>query len=177
MTPASRVPPTSSGSPSTGVDPTRPRAGALLVIGVGNRDRGDDAVGPAVCGLLATERSTNDPDLRTLVLEGSVLDLAMHWTETDRIVVVDATPPAGNPGAISVYDALSDRLEPPSALSSHALDVGAAIEIAKALGRTPAELTVIGIEAADIGHGGGLSPDVAVAARKVAGRLRADRPF
>ncbi len=180
MTPASLVPPTSSGSRSTGADTTAgPRtSGGLLVIGVGNRDRGDDAVGPVVCDLIESDDAGETrSDVRTLVLEGSVIDLAMHWRCDDRVVVVDATPPAGNPGAISVYAPLSEHLEPPPTLSSHAIDVGAAIEIAKALDRTPSELTVIGIEAADTQHGADLSADVAIAARKVAGRLRADRPF
>jgi hypothetical protein len=45
--------------------PTTERS--LLVIGVGNRDRGDDAVGPVVCDLV---RAADIAGVDTLVLEG-----------------------------------------------------------------------------------------------------------
>lgn len=174
MTHAFHVPRTSSGSRSTAADASRNQPGdQLVVIGVGNRDRGDDAVGPIVCDLIGQDAN----GVRTVVVEGNVLDLPLHWEPDDRVVIVDATPPAGRPGHLTVIDALDARLSGPAPVSTHAIDVGAAIELARALGRMPAELTIIGIEAASDEHGAELSDDVARAARCVAGRLAADRPF
>lgn len=152
---------------------------SLLVIGVGNRDRGDDAVGPVVCDLVV---AAGLPGVDTLVFEGSVLDLPMHWGPTDRVVVVDAKPPAGHPGRVTHTDALAHRLLAPGTASTHAVDVGAAVELARALGRMPAELSIVGIEGASFGFGDALHPHVRRAASRAvasigrrAARATADR--
>ncbi len=93
----------------------------LLVIGVGNRDRGDDAVGPIVCDLVG---GLGLPHIATLVFEGSVLDLPLHWEPDDRVVIVDAAAPAGRPGRITEVDGLETRLIVPDAVSTHTIDVG-----------------------------------------------------
>lgn len=141
---------------------------ALLVIGVGNRDRGDDAVGPVVCDLVA---AAGLPGVDTLVFEGSVVDLPMHWGPDDRVVIVDASAPAGRPGRVTDVDALADRLTAPGTVSTHTVDVGAAVELARALGRMPAELTIVGIEGVSFEFGDGLDPRVGWAADRVVARI------
>lgn len=143
-------------------------AARLVVIGVGNRDRGDDAVGPIVCDLIA-ERGL--PGVETLVFEGSVLDLPLHWSATDRVVIVDAAEPSAEPGAepgrVTELDVLAERLLAPPSLSTHTIDVGAAIELARVLDRLPAALSIIGIEGAAFEFGAPLSPAVRHAAERV----------
>ena len=129
----------------------------LLVIGVGNRDRGDDAAGPVVCDLL---RVADVADVETLVFAGSVVDLPLHWGPDDHVVIVDAAAPAGRPGRITEVDALTDRLVAPGTISTHTVDVGAAIELARAMGKLPADLTIVGIEGASFEFGDGLGPAV-----------------
>jgi hydrogenase maturation protease len=140
----------------------------LLVIGVGNRDRGDDAVGPVVCDLVA---AAGLPGVDTLVFEGSVLDLPMHWNPGDRVVIVDAGAPAGRPGRVTQTDALTHQLLAPSSASTHAIDVGAAVELARALGRLPAELSIVGIEGASFGFGDALQPIVQRAANRTVAQI------
>lgn len=144
----------------------------LIVIGVGNRDRGDDAVGPVVCDLI-DERGL--PDVETLVFEGSVLDLPLHWSPTDRVVIVDAAEPALEPGRVTEVDVLAERLLAPPALSTHTIDVGAAIELARALDRLPAALSIIGVEGTAFEFGAPLSPAVRRAAERVVATLTARR--
>ena len=139
----------------------------MLVIGVGNRDRGDDAAGPTVCDRLA-ELS---PSVRTVVIEGNVLDLPARWSADDDVVIVDAAAPRGEPGRVVEVDALGARLRAPSTVSTHTVDVGAAIELARTIGRLPRSLQVIGIEAATDEHGAPLTPAVAEAVEAVARRL------
>ncbi len=141
----------------------------LLVIGVGNRDRGDDAVGPIVCDLLDELRP---PEIETLVFEGSVLDLPIHWSATDRVVIVDASQPAGRPGQVTEVDGRVARLAVPGPLSTHAIDVGAAVELARSLDRLPAELTIIGIEGAEFEFGAPLTPAVQRAAGRAVATIR-----
>ena len=140
----------------------------LLVIGVGNRDRGDDAVGPIVCDLI---EQLGVPHVDTLVFEGSVLDLPIHWSTGDRVVLVDAAAPADEPGRVEVTNALEHRLTSPSAVSTHTIDVSAAIELARALDRMPAELTIIGIQGAEFEFGAQLTPAVEQSARAVIAEL------
>ena len=142
--------------------------GDWLVIGVGNRDRGDDGVGPHVCDLL---RARFDGRLRSVVCEGSIIDLALHWGPGDRVVVVDAMPPGSRPGRIVTIDVTDDAVLPPAAVSTHDVDVSVAIELARALGRMPSQLVVIGIEAEQTMWCGALSPSVAAAAETAVEQL------
>jgi hydrogenase maturation protease len=105
------------------------------------------------------------------VFEGSVLDLPMHWGPDDRVVIVDAAAPAGHPGRVTDVDALAQHLVAPSTASTHTVDVGAAVELARALGRMPAELSIVGIEGASFGFGDELDPAVLGAARLVVARI------
>jgi hydrogenase maturation protease len=152
-------------------------AGDWLVIGVGNRDRGDDAVGPHVCELL---RARFDGRLRSVVCEGSIIDLALHWGPGDRVVVVDALPPGTTPGRTITIDVTDDGVSAPAAVSTHEVDVSVAIELARALGRMPSELVVIGIEAEQVDWCAPLSPAVVDAAtatvEQLAERLIAGQP-
>ena len=118
-----------------------------VVIGVGNRDRGDDAAGPLVCDRLR-ERSSVTAAIRTFVCEGSILDLALHWDASDHVIIVDAMAPGTDPGRIITFDATVDPLPTPVSVSTHDLDVSVAVELARAIGRMPAQLLLIGIEAA-----------------------------
>jgi hydrogenase maturation protease len=127
------------------VGPARHRP---IVIGVGNRDRGDDAAGPMVCDRLGAQMGSAAAAVRTFVCEGSILDLALHWEHDDHVIIVDAMQPGTRPGRIVTFDATTDPLPTPGALSTHEIDVSVAVELARAIGRMPAKLTLIGIEAA-----------------------------
>ena len=141
-----------------------------LVIGVGNRDRGDDGVGPYVCDRLRG-RWDDDADARVVVCEGDVLDLALRWDATDRVVVVDAIAPGMQPGRVVTVDVTHDPVPTVGAVSTHGVDVSMAIELARALGRMPARLTVVGIEAEQATWGAPLSAPVIAAADAVVDRL------
>jgi hydrogenase maturation protease len=149
MTSATELPP--------GIDaPERLRP---IVIGVGNRDRGDDAAGPLVCDRLRARRGTATP-IRTAVCEGSILDLSLQWESADVVIVVDAVQPGTEPGRIVTVDATAEALPTPGAVSTHEIDVSVAIELARAIDRMPARLLVIGIEAAHTEWGAPPSPAV-----------------
>ena len=151
--------------------------GGWLVVGVGNRDRGDDAVGPHVCDRLRALDS--GPEFRSSVCEGSVVDLLLHWDDDDRVVIVDAIAPGDEPGRIVALDITHDvtqdatqvMAQAPSAVSTHEVDVSVAIELARALGRMPAQLLLIGVEAEQLAWGAPLSARVAAAADEVVGLL------
>ena len=128
-----------------------------IVIGVGNRDRGDDAVGPIVCDRLRA-RQGSDAALRVVACEGSILDLGLRWEPDDQVIIVDAMQPGTAPGRVVTVDATVEPLPTPGAVSTHEIDVSVAIELARAIGRMPAQLLVVGVEAAQTEWGTPPSP-------------------
>lgn len=139
-----------------------------LVIGVGNRDRGDDAAGPEVCDRVA---SGSGGTIRTVVLESSAIDLAAHWDTDDRVVIVDAGRPVGEPGRVTEYDALAERFAVPGGASTHSIDVAGGIELARAMDRLPAALTVVAIEGVSFDFRAPPAPSVLRSIEETAARL------
>lgn len=135
-----------------------------VVIGVGNRDRGDDAVGPFVCDRL---HELAVEGVEPVVAELGGVDLATCWRSDDAVTIVDASRPVDRPGRIVEVDALRERWTPPAAISTHATDVATAIELARVIGAMPASLTVIGIEGGRFDVGAPLSTQVEAAAHAV----------
>ena len=135
-------------------DPLPDAGRRALVIGLGNAARGDDAA-----GLIAARR------LGGLEHEGDPLALLDIWDDAASAVVIDAVSSGAEPGTIHRFDAgagpLPARLR--SSTSTHAIGLGEAIELARALGRLPARLIVCGIEGARFDAGTALTPAVAAA--------------
>ena len=130
----------------------------VLVIGLGNPDRGDDAVGVEVARQVAAER------LDIAVLEFDDPSEAIDaWESDDTVVVADAVCSGGHPGDIHVVDAVTQKLPTGrwSAGGTHALGLAAAVEIARALGRLPRRLVVVGVEAKHFGYGTPMADAVA----------------
>ena len=141
----------------------------MIVIGVGNRARGDDAVGLRVVerlkGSVTCYESSGDPS-ELIVLFGSDPD----------VIVVDAMVSGSNPGTITTTS-ISFGAHPTSPVplrsqsSTHGFGVFEALELARILGTVPARLTVIGIEGSDFSLGGDLSPALEPAVARVADRI------
>ncbi len=138
----------------------------VLLIGVGNRTRGDDAAGPAVADLV---RATEIPHVRVLEHSGEGASLMETWRCDDVVYLVDAAHSGADPGFIHIFDAHADAI-PFEFLrySSHAFSVAEAIELARVLGRLPLRLTLIAIEGKAFDAGKSLSPAVAKAISTVA---------
>jgi hydrogenase maturation protease len=129
----------------------------VVLIGVGNRWRGDDGVGPAV---VEAARQLIDDEVDIVECDGEPSRMIDLWSQRTMAIVVDATHGAGPIGAISVWDGDVPPL-PGRETGSHSLGIGHAIALATALDRLPTRLVVIGIEAENTGHCNGLSAAVA----------------
>lgn len=134
----------------------------MTVIGVGNPWRRDDAA-----GLVAARR------LGGRELE-DVAALVEALGEAEEAVVLDAVSSGAEPGTVHRFEAgeapLPARL---FAASTHVLGVGEAVELARALGKLPARVTVYGIEGGDFAAGEGLSPEVERAVDEVVAEVEA----
>jgi len=138
------------------------------VIGIGNEYRGDDAAGLLVVRALRATGATPGWDL--LELSGEGAGLMDAWAERPGVVLVDAVALAGSPaGAVLRYDDPA-ALPPDTELrcSSHAFGVGAALALAKVLGRLPPALVLYGINGQAFAQGATMSPAVGDAVTRVA---------
>jgi hydrogenase maturation protease len=141
-----------------------------LVVGLGNRMRGDDGAGLAVARAVRQRA----PEVRTVEHEREPSDLIELWENVGLAVVVDAVR-GDEPGAIHRVAVGPGELARESAgASSHALGLGEMIELARALDRLPGRLVVFGIEGACFETGSGLSMQVREAVGEVTERVLAE---
>lgn len=130
-----------------------------VVIGVGNEYRHDDGAAVEVIGQL---RHRHLPGVTLAVTDGEPSRLLGLWEGTDLAIVVDAIRSESSiPGNVHNLVVEPARFEAPTSPSSHGLGLGEAVELARALGRLPRRLVIIGVEGADFSLGLGLSPAVA----------------
>lgn len=141
----------------------------MIVIGVGNRWRGDDAAGLAVADRV---RELAGGTIATRTHEDEASGLVDAWEGAARAVVVDAATSGAPAGTVHRFAAATDPL-PANRLrsSTHAFGVPDAIELARALGRLPERLDVYAIEGAEFAVGAALTPTVARAVEDVAREL------
>ncbi len=130
----------------------------VSVACLGNRFRGDDAVGLLVAdGVRAAGVEVQE-------CEDEPTRLLDSWEELDLLVLVDAVQSGSAPGTVHRVDASSGTLpEGLTLTSSHAFGIGQTLELARALGRLPARVVVYGVEGAVFAAGAGLTPSVASA--------------
>lgn len=138
----------------------------LLVIGVGNPYRGDDAAGLLVAGVLK-DMGLDSPMIIQQSGEGSALMEA--WKGAEAVILIDAVSSRGAPGEIHRLDPVRQPL--PAQMfhsSTHAFSLPDAIELARALNELPPRLLVFGIEGRNFQAGAELSPEVRAALPQVA---------
>jgi hydrogenase maturation protease len=143
-----------------------------VVIGVGNPYRGDDAA-----GLLAARHAAAllPADVTVVEEEGEPTALLDRWRTADAAVVIDAVVSGARPGTVHRIDAAAGPV--PSSLfgvSTHALSVADAIELARALKTLPPRIIVYGIEGENFEAGTVISPQVAAAVEDTARRVAAE---
>lgn len=130
---------------------------STLVIGIGNEWRRDDGAGLAVVRSLA-----GSPGVTIRELPDAGLDLLEGWRGFSDVIVVDAMRSGLPPGSVRWF---SWQAVPAAAfgLTTHAIELRGALELAHALGRLPASVRVCGIEGARFDEGRELSASVAEA--------------
>jgi len=115
---------------------------STVVIGVGNRDRGDDAVGP----LLADELADRLSEVTVIAHEGDLSHLPLLWHGDDDVVVIDAALGDGlHVGEVRLLD--PGDLARRRLLSTHGVGLADALDLADRLDRRPRSVHVVGIGA------------------------------
>ena len=138
----------------------------LVIIGIGNRWRRDDGIGPWVADRLV-ERG-----LPAIEHSGEGAGLIEAWSRARAVIVVDATASGAAAGTLYRLDAITAELPRHFfRYSSHLFGLAEAISTARTLGRLPERLIVHGIEGGDFGFGDNFTPAVAEAAVTVVERI------
>jgi len=153
------------------------RAG-ILVIGIGNPDRGDDGFGLLVADRM-TERmaESGGQSLRDTVTllrcRGDLLSLIPDWAGYEAVICIDAAQSLGDIGRIHRFDCTQTDLPRDLAfLSSHAFGLAEAVALARTLALLPPTLVVFAVEAEcfdakPFDGGGSLTPALAEAIPRV----------
>ena len=148
-----------------------------LVIGIGNRFRGDDGVAGEVLDALGGAGAVAD-GVELLELDGEPTRLVDAWEGRTSVIVVDAVLSDGaDPGELVILEG-ADAVDPEhvgpwnAGVSGHSAGLAEALRLGAVLGRLPGELVVIGVAATDFGEGPGLSTPVRAAVDGVVAEVR-----
>jgi hydrogenase maturation protease len=146
---------------------TGPATDPVLVVGVGNRYRGDDGAGLAAAARLA-EAAGAPVMLLDNAGDGTVLlDV---WQRADAVILIDAMRSGAPVGTVRRLHARAADASVDLAAafgagraprgSTHGVSVAEAVALAQALDCLPQRLVIIGIEGARFDAGIDLSPQV-----------------
>jgi hydrogenase maturation protease len=132
---------------------------AVVVIGVGNEDRGDDAAGRRVAAAL---RGRVPEGVVILESDGDPVTMMDSWAGADRAILVDTMVSGAVPGTVRRIDLTEARLPASMQMAStHSMGAADAVELARAMGRLPGRLVVYGIEGASFRPGAPVTAAVA----------------
>jgi hydrogenase maturation protease len=127
----------------------------MLVIGLGNEFRHDDAVG------LIAARQLRERGVSTEEHERDLASLTERWGHADGVILIDAVRSGVPPGTVHHLNVGASPLNRGLFRSStHALGLADAVELSRTLGTLPACVHIFGVEVRDLSVGTGLSADV-----------------
>jgi len=140
-------------------------AADIVVIALGSRMRGDDAVGPTIAAALNGRLN----GCRVIEGEQDAMAIVNAWSGAALAVIVDAATFGARPGTIHRIETGAQPLPKTLArCSSHGLGLAEAVQLGAALDRMPVRLVVYAIEAQTFQIGVPLSLEVAASTLQVA---------
>jgi hydrogenase maturation protease len=143
-----------------------------LVIGVGNPDRGDDAIGMLVARRVKEARPSAVTVVESNRDGASLMDL---WESAGTVIVIDAVACDEKPGTIFRFDAGAAPIPARTlSFSSHAISLAEGIELARVLNQLPKRLIVYGIVGRHFGLGAKPCPKVEAAVLHATRRVLQD---
>jgi len=144
-------------------------AARVVLIGIGNPFRSDDAVGPAVVRLVRRHLSL---PVTCLEETGDGVELLSAWKTAPAAVLVVAVHSGAEPGSIHRFDAHQGKLPAWfSHSSTNTFGVSEAIELARSNSDLPPRLIVFAVEGLNFCPGTELSLEVAEVVSEVGARV------
>lgn len=139
----------------------------ILIIGIGNQYRNDDAA-----GLLVINRLKKNLNNNVIIEEnnGDGIKLIEQWKNKEKVIIIDAVNSGSAPGTIHEINipnssAKSALTIPPEKFkfSTHLIDLPKAIKLSESLGYLPQVITIFGIEGKNFNSGTIVSEEVKTA--------------
>ncbi|MGP0628909.1 hydrogenase maturation protease [Nitrospina sp. 32_T5] len=142
----------------------------ILVLGIGNLWRGDDAAGRHAAQRLAKQISSPAVTVREVEGEGAAVMEALE--APDAAVLIDAVESGATPGTVHRWDVSAESMNARFLrCSTHNFSVHDAVEMARALGKLPPRVVVFGIEGKAFSPGQGMSPEVEASLDELAAQV------
>ena len=145
---------------------------SVLVIGIGNEYRSDDAVGLEIADSLSEYGIKNCTIQRS---SGEGIALINLWEDFDHVILIDAVKSDSEAGAIHEIDLSKEKLQADLfQTSSHLFALPEAVQLAKTLNKLPKVMQVYGIEGKNFDYGIELSPEIQKAKIKLTDRIKTE---
>ena len=138
---------------------SRNSSGRTIVLGLGNLLLRDEGIGVHIVRILE-ERKILPPGIELVDGGVATLDVVEMFDERDRLIVVDAVKGGEEPGAIYKFRPGDVKSKYSSTTSLHQLSFLEALRMAEQIGKVPTDITIIGVEPADMQFGMELSPAI-----------------
>jgi hydrogenase maturation protease len=139
----------------------------ILVIGCGNSFRQDDGLGCSIAEQLTPTEFNNC--VRVLVCQQLTPDLAVEMSNTDRVILIDATVD-GTPGRVSVQ-----KIEPTDqgkSILTHELQASTLLQCARVLYASNPDTYLVSVTGVSFGFGKDFSDAVQAAMPEVTRRIK-----
>jgi hydrogenase maturation protease len=129
----------------------------IMVVGVGNEERGDDAAGLMVARGLR-EKGLSGVGIHEL--PGDATSLLEIWNDAEAVYLVDAAYSGAAPGTLHRFEAAGMHTDTNIVrFSTHTADLTSVVELGRVLGQLPRRIIVFGIEGTTFAVGEGVSLD------------------
>ena len=130
----------------------------VLIIGIGNESRGDDALGLHVARTLA---GMDISGIEVVERDGEGTSLIETWRGHDCVLLIDAFSSGSAPGMVHSVDATITQIHSEQfRSSSHTFGVAQAIELSRRLNLLPSRLFIYGVEGKSFKIGADISRPV-----------------
>ena len=115
-----------------------------LIIGIGNRYRGDDGLG---CFIVDELKKRIVDNVEIIEHNGDPASLIDLWEGRSQVILIDAVSSGAEIGTLYYFD-LRQQVLPDTFrnYSTHAFGVAEAVELARVLGKLPTHIIFLGIE-------------------------------
>jgi len=135
---------------------------ATIIIALGNPLRGDDGIGQAV--LAALKNCADLPEHVSCIDGGTAgLETILLWNDFPHAILIDAAEMGRKPGEWVRFvpaEVTLGGVDFHSIGAVHSAGLAHALELSDALGQTPAEVVIFGIQPGEIGWEPGLTSAV-----------------
>ncbi len=144
--------------------------GKIIVFGVGNSYRCDDAAGLIIAQQL---KNKNLDNVTIIEKDSDGLSLMEEWSHGDKVIIADAVSSSSVAGSIFRFDLLKQQVPPEKyRFSTHSMSLPDAIQLAKQLNNLPTELRLFAIEGKLFDHGISVTPEVTKSLELVVNQIK-----